>query len=57
MITPVLESSFNKVAVVSPAIFSKKEALTQVLSCEFCKIFQNTFFAEHLRTSSCGPTK
>ena len=30
--------------------FVKKETLTQVFSCEFCKIFKNTFFAEHLRT-------
>ena len=26
--------------------FIKKEALTQVLSCEFCKIFQNTFMEQ-----------
>ena len=26
--------------------FIKKEALAQVLSCEFCKIFKNTFFTE-----------
>ena len=26
----------------------KKEALTQVFSCEFCEIFKNTFFTEHL---------
>ena len=25
--------------------------MAQVFSCEFCKIFQNTFFAEHLRTT------
>ena len=24
--------------------FIKKETLAQVLSCEFCKIFKNTFF-------------
>ena len=24
--------------------FIKKETLAQVLSCEFCEIFQNTFF-------------
>ena len=28
--------------------FIKKETLAQVLSCEFCKIFKNTLFAEHL---------
>ena len=26
----------------------KKEALTQVLSCEFCEISKNVFFTEHL---------
>ena len=28
---------------------NKKETLTQVLSCEFCEIFKNNFFIEHLR--------
>ena len=35
--------SFNKV---------KKESLAQVFSCEFYKIFMNTFFTEHLRTTA-----
>ena len=26
--------------------------LAQVFSCEFCEIFKNTFFTEHLRTSA-----
>ena len=30
------------------ADLSKIETLTQVLSCGFCEIFKNTFFAEHL---------
>ena len=30
--------------------FIKKETLTQVFSCEFCKISKNTFFTEHLWT-------
>ena len=25
----------------------KKETLAQVLSCDFCEIFKNTFFTEH----------
>ena len=29
--------------------FIKKETLTQTCSCEFCEIFKNTFFIEHLR--------
>ena len=28
-----------------------KEALAQVFSCEYCKIFKNTCFEEHLWTS------
>ena len=28
----------------------KKETLTLVLSCIFCKFFKNTSFTEHLRT-------
>ena len=28
--------------------FIKKETLTQVFSCKFCKISRNTFFIEHL---------
>ena len=28
--------------------FIKKETLPQVLSCEFCEIFKNTFCTEHL---------
>ena len=31
--------------------FIKKEALAQVFSCEFCKIFKNTIFTEHLRAT------
>ena len=45
---------FNKVAGL--------ETLTQVFSCEFCKIFKSTYFTEHLRmiasvissVGSCG---
>ena len=32
--------------------FIKNETLTQVFSCEFCKIFKNTFFTEHLLTTA-----
>ena len=31
--------------------FIKKETLTQVFACEFCKISKNTFFTEHLWTT------
>ena len=29
--------------------FIKKETLAQVFTCEFCEIFNNNFFTEHLR--------
>ena len=32
--------------------FIKKETLAQVISSEFCEIFKNTFFTEHLRATA-----
>ena len=32
----------------------KKEILARVFSCEFCKIFSNTFFTKHLRVNASG---
>ena len=29
-----------------------KQTLTQVLSCEICEVFKNTYFEEHLRTTA-----
>ena len=29
--------------------FTKKEALIQIFSCEFCEFFKNNFFIEHLQ--------
>ena len=29
-----------------------KKTLTQVFSCEYCEIFKNTYFEEHLRTAA-----
>ena len=29
-----------------------KETPTQMLSCEYCEIFKNNFFAEHLRETN-----
>ena len=34
------------------AKITKKMSLAQVFSCEFCDISKNTFFTEHLRTTS-----
>ena len=31
--------------------YLKKEILAQVFSFEFCEIFQNSFFTEHIRTT------
>ena len=44
---------FNKVADEA-CNFIKKETLAQVFSCEFCEIFENIFFTEHLRTTAPG---
>ena len=37
--------------------FIKKETLAQVFPCEFCEIFKNTFFTEHLWTTASVKTK
>ena len=39
---------FNKV---------KKQTLAQVLYCEFCEIFKNTFFAEYLWATASSDLK
>ena len=31
--------------------FIKNETPVHVFSCQFCKIFKNTYFVEHLRTA------
>ena len=38
---------FNKVASLRPATLFKKR-LAQVFSCDFCEIFKDTIFTEHL---------
>ena len=49
---------FGKVFLANKRVFSKtaykfneKETLAQVFSCEFCEIFKNPFFREHLQTA------
>ena len=44
--------ALNKVAGSLACNFIKKEALAQVLSCEFSEISKNTFFIEHLRAAA-----
>ena len=40
---------FNKVAGLRPAtLLINDETLVQVFSCEFCEMFKNTIFTEHL---------
>ena len=51
MKTPVLESPFNTLQHSRPA-YSLKETPTQVFSCEYCKIFKNTYFEENLRATA-----
>ena len=41
----------NKVAGAA-SNFIKKETLVQAFSCEFCEIFNNTLFTEHLRVTA-----
>ena len=42
---------FNKVAGLTPAALLKM-TLAQMLSCEFCEVSKNNFFAEHLRATA-----
>ena len=42
---------FNKVAGLKPSTLLKN-TLAQVFSCEFCEIFKNIIFAEHLCTTA-----
>ena len=34
--------------------FIKEESLVQVFSCEFCEIFKNTLFTEHIWETVCA---
>ena len=42
----MLESVFNKIATLL------KTTLTQVFYCEYCEIFKNTYFEEHLPSAA-----
>ena len=48
---PVLESLFDKVAVLQPIDFIK-ETPTQVFSCEYCEILKSIYFEKHLQTTA-----
>ena len=45
---------FNKATDLRPATLLKKEALAQVVSCEFCEISKNTFFTERPQAAASG---
>ena len=42
--------------VLQACNFIKKDTLGQVFSCEFCEIWKNTFFTEHLWTTASVST-
>ena len=44
----MLESLLNKVACLKACDLVKKETTTQLLYCEYCEIFKNSLFMEHL---------
>ena len=46
----VLASSFNKVAGLKVCIFINKETQTQLFSCEYCEMLNNSFFIERPTT-------
>ena len=46
--TPVLEPLCG----LSSLQFYQKETSTPMFSCEYCKIFKNTYFEEHLQTTA-----
>ena len=48
----VLELLFKKVPSLQGFDFTEKETPGQVFSCEVCKIFNKTYFAEYLGTTA-----
>ena len=49
---PQMSKSKNQSLQIVTDNFIKKETLTQVFPCAFCKISKNRFFTEHLRTTA-----
>ena len=47
----MLQCLFNKVKGLQARNFIKKETPAQVISCEYCEIFKNTYFEENLQTA------
>ena len=46
-----LKCSIEKAVLKNFAVY-QKVTLTQVFSCEYCEIFKNTYFKEHLQTAA-----
>ena len=53
----ICQSLFFNIVAAHACSFIKKENLAQVFSSEFCEIFKNTFFTEHLRTAASNEKK
>ena len=47
-----LQASTSNFIQASASNFIKKETQAAVFSCEFCKIFKNTFFIKHLQMTA-----
>ena len=47
-----LEFFLIKLRLLKKRLFTKKETLAQVFSCEFCEFFKSNFFTEHLRVTA-----
>ena len=50
MIVIIAEAVIERCSVKK--VFLKISHLAQIFACEFCEIFKNTFFTEHLRTTA-----
>ena len=47
-----VRASFLIKLQVSACNVTKNETLAKVFSCEFCKLYKNTFFTKHVRTTA-----
>ena len=54
-ILQISEESLSKKVAVLRACNLIKKIPTQVFSCEFCELFKNTYFKQHVRTAGSKP--
>ena len=52
MVLKISQNSQENTCVRALSNFIEKETLPQVFSCEFCEIFENTYFIEHILTTA-----